>query len=65
VLTGTGFSYSAFRIPIGVPRAISLGRALFGAPNPVFITSAMLVVMRTVLNKTISGNGCRRWAATF
>jgi ribose transport system permease protein len=40
MLTGLGFSYSAFPIAIGIPRAftqISIGRALFGVPNPVFV----------------------------
>jgi ribose transport system permease protein len=53
MLTGIGFSYSAFPIAIGIPRAfteISLGRALFGVPNPVFIMAALLIVMWTILN---------------
>jgi ribose transport system permease protein len=58
MLTGIGFSYSAFPIAIGIPRAfteISLGRALFGVPNPVFIMAALLIVMWTILNKTDLG----------
>jgi ribose transport system permease protein len=44
MMTGLGFSYSAFPIAIGIPRAfteISLARAS-GVPNPVFITAALL-----------------------
>ncbi len=58
MLTGIGFSYSAFPIAIGIPRAfteISLGRALFGVPNPVFVMAALLIVMWTILNKTDLG----------
>jgi ribose transport system permease protein len=58
MLTGIGFSYSAFPIAIGIPRAfteISLGRALFGVPNPVFIMAALLIIMWTILNKTDLG----------
>lgn len=58
MLTGIGFSYSAFPIAIGIPRTfteISLGRALFGVPNPVFIMAALLIVMWTILNKTDLG----------
>jgi ribose transport system permease protein len=58
MLTGLGFSYSAFPIAIGIPRAftqISLGRALLGVPNPVFIMAALLIVMWTILNKTDLG----------
>jgi ribose transport system permease protein len=58
MLTGVGFSYSAFPIAIGIPRAfteIALGRALFGVPNPVFIMAAVLVVMWIILNKTEIG----------
>jgi ribose transport system permease protein len=58
MLTGIGFSYSAFPIAIGIPRAfteISLGRALFGVPNPVFVMAAVLAVMWIILNKTDIG----------
>jgi ribose transport system permease protein len=58
MLTGLGFSYSAFPIAIGIPRAfteISLGRALFGVPNPVFVMAALLIVMWIILNKTDLG----------
>ena len=58
MLTGIGFSYSAFPIAIGMPRAfseVSLGRLLFGLPNPVIVTLVLLVVLWTVLNKTDIG----------
>jgi ribose transport system permease protein len=58
MLTGLGFSYSAFPIAIGIPRAfteISLGRALLGVPNPVFVMAALLIVMWIILNKTDLG----------
>ena len=58
MLTGLGFSYSAFPIAIGIPRAftqISLGRGLLGVPNPVFVMAALLIVMWTILNKTDLG----------
>jgi ribose transport system permease protein len=58
MLTGLGFSYSAFPIAIGIPRAftqISLGRPLFGVPNPVFVMAALLIIMWIILNKTDLG----------
>jgi ribose transport system permease protein len=58
MLTGIGFSYSAFPIAIGIPRAfteISLGKALFGVPNPVYIMAAVLVILWTILNRTDLG----------
>jgi ribose transport system permease protein len=58
MLTGVGFSYSAFPIAIGIPRAfteISLGRAFVGVPNPVFVMAAVLAIMWIVLNKTDIG----------
>jgi ribose transport system permease protein len=58
MLTGIGFSYSAFPIAIGIPRAfteISLGRAWFGVPNPVYIMAGVLVIMWTILNRTDLG----------
>ena len=58
MLTGLGFSYSAFPIAIGIPRAsteISLGRVLIGVPNPVFVMAALLIVMWIILNKTDLG----------
>ena len=57
-LTGIGFSYSAFPIAIGMPRAfteISLGRMFFGLPNPVLLMLIVLVVLWTILNKTDIG----------
>jgi ribose transport system permease protein len=58
MLTGIGFSYSAFPIAIGMPRAfseVSLGRLVFGLPNPVIAMLVLLVVLWTVLNKTDIG----------
>jgi ribose transport system permease protein len=58
ILTGVGFTYSAFPIATGIPRAftdISLGRVLFGVPNPVFYMVFVLVVLWTILNKTDIG----------
>jgi ribose transport system permease protein len=58
MLTGIGFSYSAFPIAIGMPRAfseVSLGRLLFGLPNPVIVMLVLLIVLWTVLNKTDIG----------
>lgn len=57
-LTGIGFSYSAFPIAIGMPRAfteVSLGRLFFGLPNPVLLMLVVLVVLWTILNKTDIG----------
>jgi len=56
--SGIGFSYSAFPIAMGIPRAftqIAIGRTLFGIPNPVFVMLAILVILWTVLNKTDLG----------
>lgn len=58
ILTGVGFSYSAFPIAVGVPReftSISIGRLLFGIPNPVIIMFALLGVLWLILNKTDLG----------
>ena len=58
MLTGIGFSYSAFPIASGIPRSftnISLGRVLFGVPNPVFIMVAILFILWVILNKTDIG----------
>lgn len=58
MLTGIGFSYSAFPIATGIPRAftgISLGRVLFGIPNPVFFMIGVLVILWVILNKTDIG----------
>jgi ribose transport system permease protein len=57
ILTGLGFTYSAFPIAAGIPRPftdISLGR-LFGIPNPVFIMLGVLVILWVILNKTDIG----------
>jgi ribose transport system permease protein len=57
ILTGVGFTYSAFPIATGIPRAftdISLGR-LFGIPNPVFFMLGILVILWVILNKTDIG----------
>ena len=58
ILTGLGFSYSAFPIAVGVPREftmISIGRILFGIPNPVIIMFAVLGILWVILNKTDLG----------
>lgn len=58
MLTGLGFTYSAFPIATGIPRAftdISLGRVVFGLPNPVIIMVVVLLALWTVLNKTDIG----------
>lgn len=58
MLTGIGFSYSAFPIATGIPRSftdISLGRVLFGIPNPVFLMVGILVILWVILNKTDIG----------
>lgn len=58
ILTGLGFSYSSFPIAIGVPREftmISLGRLVFGIPNPVIIMFVVLAVLWVILNKTDLG----------
>ena len=58
MLTGIGFSYSAFPIATGIPRAftnIAIGRALFGVPNPVFFMLGILVILWIILNKTDIG----------
>jgi ribose transport system permease protein len=57
-LTGIGFSYSAFPIAVGMPRAfteVSLGRLFLGLPNPVLLMLIVLVVLWTILNKTDIG----------
>ncbi|MDQ7251126.1 ABC transporter permease [Dongia sedimenti] len=58
MLTGIGFSYSAFPIASGIPRAftnLSLGRVLFGVPNPVFFMLGILLILWTILNRTDIG----------
>jgi ribose transport system permease protein len=58
MLTGIGFSYSAFPIAVGMPRAfteVSLGRVVFGLPNPVFLMAAVLLILWIILNKTDIG----------
>lgn len=58
VLTGVGFTYSAFPIATGIPRAftnIALGRVLFGIPNPVFFMLGILLILWVILNKTDIG----------
>ncbi|MDX8534014.1 ABC transporter permease [Mesorhizobium sp. VK25A] len=58
MLTGIGFTYSAFPIATGIPRAftdISLGRIVFGLPNPGIIMVVVLLALWTVLNKTDIG----------
>ncbi len=58
ILTGVGFTYSAFPIATGIPRAftnIALGRVLFGIPNPVFIMLGVLFILWIILNKTDIG----------
>jgi ribose transport system permease protein len=57
MLTGIGFSYSAFPIASGIPRAftnIALNRQ-FGIPNPVFFMLGILLVLWIILNKTDIG----------
>jgi ribose transport system permease protein len=58
MLTGIGFTYSAFPIATGIPRAftdISLGRIVFGLPNPVIIMVVVLLALWVILNKTDIG----------
>lgn len=58
ILTGVGFTYSAFPIATGIPRAftnLSLGRVIFGVPNPVFFMAGILVILWVILNKTDIG----------
>jgi len=58
ILSGIGFSYSAFPIAVGIPReftSISIGRLLFGIPNPVVIMFAVLAILWVILNKTDLG----------
>lgn len=58
MLSGIGFSYSAFPIAIGMPRAfteVALGRAILGIPNPVVVMLLVLATLWTVLNKTDIG----------
>jgi ribose transport system permease protein len=58
MLTGIGFSYSAFPIATGIPRTftnISLGRLVFGIPNPVFFMAAILLILWVILNRTDIG----------
>ena len=58
VLTGVGFAYSAFPIASGIPPSfmqISLGKALFGIPNPIVIMVVVLALLWVILNKTDLG----------
>jgi ribose transport system permease protein len=58
MLTGIGFTYSSFPIATGIPRAftdISLGRLVFGLPNPVIIMVIVLIALWIILNKTDIG----------
>ncbi|WP_245440671.1 ABC transporter permease [Mesorhizobium sanjuanii] len=58
MLTGIGFTYSSFPIATGIPRAftdISLGRLVFGLPNPVIIMVIVLIALWVILNKTDIG----------
>jgi ribose transport system permease protein len=58
ILTGLGFSYSAFPIAVGVPReftSIAIGRPFLGIPNPVLIMFAILAILWVILNKTDLG----------
>ncbi len=58
ILTGVGFTYSAFPIAAGIPRdftSISIGRLIFGVPNPVFFMIFVLFVLWVILNKTDIG----------
>ncbi|MET3580035.1 ribose transport system permease protein [Mesorhizobium robiniae] len=58
MLTGIGFTYSSFPIATGIPRAftdISLGRLIFGLPNPVIIMVIVLIALWIILNKTDIG----------
>ncbi|MER8830661.1 ABC transporter permease [Mesorhizobium sp. M0938] len=58
MLTGIGFTYSSFPIATGIPRAftdISLGRLVFGLPNPVIIMVVVLIALWIILNKTDIG----------
>jgi ribose transport system permease protein len=58
MLSGIGFTYSAFPIATGIPRAftdISLGRLVFGLPNPVLAMAVVLAVLSILLNRTDIG----------
>lgn len=58
MLSGIGFTYSAFPIATGIPRAftdISLGRPFFGVPNPVLAMGVVLAVLLIILNRTDMG----------
>jgi ribose transport system permease protein len=58
MLSGVGFSYSAFPIAMGIPRAftnIALGRQLLGVPNPAWVMLAVLAILWTILNNTDIG----------
>ncbi|MAY63907.1 MAG: ABC transporter permease [Rhizobiales bacterium] len=57
MLTGIGYSYSAFPIATGIPReftSIALTRQ-FGVPNPVFFMAGILLILWIILNKTDIG----------
>ena len=52
MLTGIGYSYSAFPIATGIPReftSIALTRQ-FGVPNPVFFMAGILLILWIILN---------------
>jgi len=58
MLSGIGFVYSAFPIASGIPRAftdISLGRLVFGLPNPVIAMVVVVAVLSILLNRTDIG----------
>lgn len=58
MLSGIGFSYSAFPIAMGIPRSfteIAIGRSFLGIPNPVFVMAGVMVVLWIILNKTDTG----------
>ncbi|SKA98162.1 ribose transport system permease protein [Agreia bicolorata] len=58
ILVGAGFAYSAFPIAAGVPAEfvqISLGKPVFGIPNPILIMVVVLAILWVILNKTDLG----------
>jgi len=58
ILTGVGFAYSAFPIAAGVPPEflqLSLGKPIFGIPNPIIIMIVVLAILWIILNRTDLG----------
>lgn len=58
ILVGAGFAYSSFPIAAGVPAefiSISLGKPIFGIPNPILIMLVVLAILWVILNKTDLG----------